>query len=155
LSATLIIIDMQRSFYEANAMWLIKNLQEEIEKSMKNKEGILFVEYDGFGPTHWELTRLVKNYPNHEVVRKQNDNGGKEVLDKLAAYYYNTSTIKVGGVNIDVCVAKTVTSLSRKLKKSKVSLLTHCCNGPKGADFSWMRHLNNVVLEKGEKYETE
>ena len=67
---TLVIIDMQPSFYHANSSILLKNISWEIKRAIQDKSAIVFVEYKSAGSTLYDLKKLVNNYPMWDLELK-------------------------------------------------------------------------------------
>jgi len=133
---------MQPHFNSAKGKCVIANCLVEIQKAVKNKAHIIFLEYSGYGATSSKLTKGLRN---HAIfVEKDNDDGSnqiqKEVLrHKLPKYF------KVCGINTDCCVAQTVKGLTARFPKSKIEVLADAC----ASDWNHLGGLEEMKRLKG------
>ena len=130
MSYSLIIIDMQEYFDAACDYRTQMACRKAIRKAMKDDAAILLVEYRGCGKTAATLAGLLDGYKNAHVVKKSNDDGGKEVVRKLRREKLPRGTIRVCGVNTDACVEDTVRGIMRNMRKRtpEIQVLANACN---------------------------
>lgn len=130
MSYTLCIIDMQDSFTTSRGLEVQRACKREIRKAMRDKANILFVEYNGYGPTLPLLTDLVKSakYKKAFHVIKYSDGGGKEVDQFLKHRHMPRKNLRVVGVNTGYCVASTVEELAVRMKKSSLTIIADGCS---------------------------
>jgi nicotinamidase-related amidase len=103
---TLCVIDMQPKF--TSSKWCLEAVLKQVEYSKANKEGIVIVEYDGYGPTHRAITEALKAYPLSDIVVKENDNGANEFLTTAEKSGFSLDVVIAVGVNRGYCVFDTV-----------------------------------------------
>lgn len=113
---TLCVIDMQDYF--GNSFKCLAGVLVEVKHAIKNKMPILIVEYwdrdedhKKLSPTNKEIRDLIKGYKHKAYVQKYNDGGGYEVMEVAKKRKFNTSNMRVVGVNRTFCVYQTVSQL--------------------------------------------
>jgi len=129
----LVIIDIQTffigAFYRCQLDRLIKNISREINIAKRNKDVIIFVEYnpEHYGPTNATLRQLVKNYPFSIFIEKEFRDGSSEIVDLINTddRLKNVNKLKVCGVYIEQCVKATVNGLAEKNVKNQIDLLLY------------------------------
>lgn len=123
---TLIIIDMQNEFKASRKKSTIEACKNEIKIAMKNNAGIIFVEYYYTGRTLKALRDLTKFYEKLVIITKENDGGGNEVAAAINHFRFS-KTLKVCGVNTDMCVYSTVEELIYK-DDFNIQVVSNACN---------------------------
>lgn len=123
---TLVIIDMQEGFYVKSRMPVTSACALEIKKAIKNDARILFVEYEGFGPTLKKLKALTKGYPKTSVIKKENDDGSYELMCAINKRKY-PKTVKITGINTSYCVHDTVSGLVAGAPLYKIEVIAKAC----------------------------
>lgn len=152
MSYTLCVIDMQAHFSAANGQRVIQSCKREIKKAMKDGATILFVEYDGYGPTLPALTGLVKQagYKKVHTVLKQDNGGGKNVTDYLRQKHLTRANMRVCGVNTNYCVLATVQGINQHMSNSYLSIIADACASSTSQGHKHgleaMHKLNNVKV---------
>lgn len=150
MSYTLVVIDMQRHFDASNKLSVQKDIAKQIKKAIKERAGIIFVEYAGCGLTHSVLTDLAENYERGYTIKKYNDDGSAEVLDCLTDNKLPKSRIKICGVNTPYCVKSTAIGLSEELPKSKLQIISKSCNSDSSSGhrygLSLLRKIQNISI---------
>lgn len=109
---TLAVVDMQYHFDTATEELTIQGCAEQIKIAIKNKNPIVFVEYEGLGETLEELTNLTKKYNNTFFVEKSRDDGSRE-LRQVIREENLPEKIRICGVNFECCVFDTARSLTQ------------------------------------------
>lgn len=130
MSYTLCVIDMQAQFSASNGAKVQRSCVREIKKAMKDNATIVFVEFEGYGPTLPLLTNLVKDakYKKVHRVLKNTNGGGKEVAEYLRAKHLARSNIRVVGVNTSYCVLATVQGMNVHLNTSNLNIVANGCS---------------------------
>jgi len=130
MSYTLIIVDMQACFSASTKKTVQRNCQIEIRKAIKNNANIVFLEFEGYGPTLSSLTDIVAdaNYSkNYRAIKPIND-GSESVLSLLRKKKLPRTNFRVCGVNTDCCVYSTVEGLDVKISKNlKIEVVSKAC----------------------------
>ena len=139
MSYTLVVIDMQRSFYASRGKRVQLHCKREIQRAMDDGAAIIFVEYIGQGPTIPSLVKLTDDYRRTFFIRKENDDGSSEVLKVIKSHRLPSRKLKFVGVNTNCCVLDTLTGVSAKSKKSSLEVISKACN-------SSMRYYHNEGL---------
>lgn len=138
---TLVVVDMQASFEAANNRRVRENCKRELERAMESGAAILFVEYVGQGPTIPSLVKLTDDYERTFIVRKNDDDGSREVAKVIRDNKLPAKRIKVCGVNTDCCVFETVCGLTNRLSTANLEVIGDACN----SDFNHLGGLNDLV----------
>lgn len=125
---TLVVVDMQEYFSASNKTTVQRSVQREIRQAMRSGAGILYVEFDGYGSTKPELTSLTRKNKRASRVTKSRNDGSTNVVEQLRKRRFNTSHLKVTGVNTDYCVFETVQGLREKLPNSKIEVIADACS---------------------------
>lgn len=128
MSYTLVVVDMQTYFSAANDKSVLQNCKNEVAKAMDKGAAIIFVEFIGCGRTIPGLVKLTKYYDRVFIVRKDDDDGSREVRKVIKDNKLPANKIKVCGVNTDCCVLETVLGLNTLMKPSKMKVLAYACN---------------------------
>ena len=157
MSYTLCVIDMQASFGAANGAKVQQSCVREIKKAIKDNATIVFVEFEGHGPTLPLLTNLVKNakYKRAHYVLKNTNGGGKEVAEYLRAKHLTRSNIRVVGVNTSYCVLATVQGMNTHLNTSNLNIVADGCSCQVPSSHKYgldqMRKLERVKILREKK----
>jgi nicotinamidase-related amidase len=138
---TLVVVDMQSSFEAANSKRVRENVKREIQRAMDNKAAIVFVEYVGQGPTIPSLVKPTDDYDRVFIVRKNDDDGSKEVSKVIRDNNLPGKRVKVCGVNTDCCVLETVNGLCSRLRSASFEVVGDACN----SDFNHLTGLNDMA----------
>lgn len=119
---------MQPRFLTYNKKRVKEECGKLIEKAIKDKVNIIFVEYADYGKTIKLLKSKVKWYKNYTVV-KENDDGSYE-LKKFFKNHNESSKrkFKICGVNTDACVYLTVAGLIKRFPKTKIEVISKACD---------------------------
>lgn len=127
----LVIIDMQENFISAHNKYTISNIKKQINLAKKYNCPILVVEYitSGFAKNSQKTIPSIRKSlegTNHFYIEKSNVDGSNEI-DKFIKYKnLKGLRLRVVGIETNVCVAETVTSLIKK--KYKISIVKDSCN---------------------------
>lgn len=146
-SYTLVVIDMQPHFTAANDLKAIVGCAKQIIEAKHAGSNILFVEYSLCGPTHRELTKLVKSYSNATKITKNSDDGSIEVLRALKKKRWTTKNIRVCGVNTECCVWSTIHGLLRRSSESKIEVVKEACATDGYRKYDWRTYLRDPNLK--------
>jgi len=114
MSYTLVVVDMQVNFKAYRGV--ISACERAVNKAMKNKAAIVFLEYKDHGPTHTRLSKLVKNYERKIFMTKPRNDGSKQVNNACINFKFPKNHYKVCGVNTNYCVRETVCGLHQLFK---------------------------------------
>lgn len=116
MRTALCIIDMQYHF-ENSARVIINQVVHQVKLAQRRRDPIIVVEYDsdsiaeGDDETFTEIVDAIGEYPQKFLCKKENDDGGIEIVDVLKANKIFHSTLRLTGVNTDCCVFDTGCSL--------------------------------------------
>jgi nicotinamidase-related amidase len=129
MSYLLLVVDMQASFYTANGERIQKNCIREINKAIKDKAHIVFVEYEHHGPTLSRLTEVVQqaHYRKVHCILKAGDDGSYEIREYLLARHLPRLSFRVCGVNTNWCVLSTVAGLREIIPNSQIKIVADAC----------------------------
>jgi nicotinamidase-related amidase len=142
----LAIVDMQDDFAAAQDRATVEEVKRQIELAKRYKRWIFLIEYSKHGNTLFELRKQIGGYSNVIKVRKQNNDGGLDIIDKAFDEGINLKKIYVTGVNVAFCVKGTVETLSKLLPGSDIYLVRSGCNCSQKKNFNFVRKLPNVTL---------
>lgn len=125
---TLVIIDMQEKFKTPNNPRTIAACEREIEYAINNGYYIVFLEYQGYGPTLPVLVEKTKNYNLVSFISKNFNDGGQEVFNEIKHNSQFLCEIRVCGVNASACVNETVITLNKLLESTSIVLVADAIN---------------------------
>jgi len=125
---TLIIVDMQPYFGGSQEPWLIDNIQREIRSAKKCGDGIIILEYEGCGRTDKRVLRTLGKYPKGLVRYKDDCDGSEIAVETMEARKFDTTKVKIVGVETDACVEATIMGLSYLLPSADIILVADACN---------------------------
>lgn len=125
---TLIIVDMQKWFFQhGNYQSVINSCQQLVKSAINNKSYIIYLRYAGCGKVISDLLNLTARYKKCEILTKNIEDGSSWVAEYLNSNKINPTTITVGGVQTDMCVYNTVEGLSTIYPKSKIEVSKKAC----------------------------
>lgn len=130
MSFTLLVIDMQDYFSASHSERVQRACIREIKRAIREKATIIYVEYEGYGPTIPQLTDVTSSakYRKAYHVIKDDDDGGQEVIDFLKEKHLPRLKLRVCGVNTDYCVLATTRSLQWRMPGSQITVVGDACN---------------------------
>jgi len=143
----LLVVDMQPRFSSSTRDWLLRNVAREIRAAKFADWGIMFLEYTrnvAHGGvtlserTHGCLTKLVASHDCAITVHKEQDDGSAAVLHAAEHWYHGVGVehihggIRVVGVNMESCIARTVNGLSKARPDIEITVVGDACNGELG-----------------------
>lgn len=146
----LIVIDMQATFKASESLILQEAILNEIKASRRNGEIIIFLEYDGDGPTIPSIVKAVEDYPRLYIGSKKTDSGGDIVCSLLQELGIVVKNVRVCGVRTEACVFSTVHTLSQSPLIHKITLVGNACNSGDGHSKgqSYMNQMWLQIIEK-------
>lgn len=124
-SKVLVIVDLQSGFLPSNAP-VVSAAANLAKRCVEEGWEIVVVEFKNNGPTHEEV--LKASGERYFVVEKRQDDGGKEVRNKLDEAGIEPGLIRLCGVNLPWCVAKTACRLARLYPEARVELSRNACD---------------------------
>lgn len=127
MSYSLIVIDMQEDFFVTPDLEVTKNVQREVRDAVEAGADIIYVEYSYCGPTLPVITAMSDGYNKNFYVTKSDDNGSKEIYERVKEYKLYDNYFKVTGVNTDCCVRSTVLGLCDRFPKARVEVINDAC----------------------------
>jgi nicotinamidase-related amidase len=154
---SLIIVDMQESFFAKDSLEITKNIQREILSAINNQASIVFLEFSNSGATLACLSELPTHhgYRSYTIEKDKND-GANDVAALALGKDLPIHLFKIAGINTDYCVADTVAGLAALFPESTIEVIDNCCaslwsNGyPNKYDhydgIQMMRKFKNVVI---------
>ena len=117
---TLAVVDMQYGFNTAKEELTIQGCAEQIKLAIKNKNPIVFVEYEECGETLEELVKLTNKYENRFFIEKERDDGSRELKQAIREEKL-PKNIRICGVNFECCVFDTARSLTQNHETTLVA----------------------------------
>lgn len=132
MAYTLVIIDMQAQFRASEDKRTINNCKKQIRTAIKDRAAIIFVEFNGFGPTLPELTKLTEKYNRSFHITKSYDDGSRQLKNFLLTHRVSKKNLKFCGVNTNACVLSTVYGTHLKLRDSNLTVIADACNSTYG-----------------------
>ncbi len=148
---TLVIVDMQPSWFTpAGEDNVIAGCRRAIQRAMRNKNPVIFVEWDGkTHPTASELTTLTDGYNRTFTLAKTCQDGSPQVVELMKKKRLPKRIVRVCGVNTTACVLATVKGLREKLS-STLHVLEDAVGGH--WDDNWFngyyKGINNLISTK-------
>ncbi len=137
----LIIVDMQPLFFENESSMsdearerLIDAILVQIDQAIFKREKIVIVEYRnslekyGFGSTFERIAARVRCYPHVVYVIKAQNDGSKEIAERLGLDAERFEHFRFCGINTSFCVRETAEGLMDALPSvKKVSIVDDAC----------------------------
>jgi nicotinamidase-related amidase len=152
MKCILVVVDMQLCFSASKNSRTLNACKREIELAIKNKNHIIFLEWEGGEDTRSCLTKLTKGYDKVHSVLKAEDDGSNELKDYFKAHKLPTKAIRVCGANIHQCVYATVRGLSRKYKGTTITVVKDACAAESyHKDSEWLWSSYKPLLKKNVK----
>lgn len=131
MSYTLVVVDCQNDFispnYSRESKMAFRRIENLIIQAKRDQAAILFVEYEGCGPTWKEIRYLVKDYEKKGFCRKSDEDGGEEVARSLKRRKWPMDKILFCGLYADMCVKQTAITTASILADSDVHLCRAAC----------------------------
>lgn len=127
LERTLVIIDMQDHFVDTNKPLLydlVSTICKLIKHAKQEKWAIIIVEYLDTSHTNTTIVECLGDYPHQETVIKQNEDGGREIVECLNNNRTWSLNLLVCGVYGHQCVASTVAGLFEHNDLLEVDVIT-------------------------------
>jgi hypothetical protein len=90
------------------SQWCLEAVLKQIEYFKTNNEGIVVLEYSGYGPTHAKIKSALKDYPLATYAKKYDDHGYDEFLTTATKSGFSLDVVIAVGVNRGYCVFETV-----------------------------------------------
>jgi nicotinamidase-related amidase len=145
--STLIIIDMQPGFYYSHEV--LDQVIKETKKTIQSKHAIINVEFKPrrYGHTLTSLLNLLTGYKNYVSCVKKEEDGSREIYDKIVSRDIYYKKLRVCGVNSDYCVKDTTIGLARMIPGAMIEVVKEACGCPDNT-FDWIH-----FLEAKENYE--
>lgn len=123
----LLVVDMQPWYDAAQCDRTQEEVITLVKKAKKNKERIIYLEYEGAGPTLLNIAYHTEDYPFLTKLKKDGNDGSDVILDYFGEV--RPSNLDICGVNTGFCVKETALGLIKKTKpKIKVNLHLNACN---------------------------
>ena len=145
MQPTLVVVDMQPEFEAAFHPNVVIGVTQEIINAKNVGAPIILVEYRDGGQTFDGFFKLLKNYKNKALVRKNRDDGSREVIQAIKRRKFNPYHLRVCGVNSDACVWSTVEGLLGKLNRSRIEVVKQACF-TEDRTFDWRQFLRHKNL---------
>lgn len=124
----LLIIDMQPKYDTSKDILTRNNVIIQVEKAKRQNRPIFIVEYQGrTSRTTSAILKHLKTYKYVYYIKKYDDDGGREVMQKVIEKGLNIKHFITCGVNISYCIAETVGTLMRVYRK-KITIIKEACN---------------------------
>jgi nicotinamidase-related amidase len=157
-SDVLVIIDLQKSFYDLEGAVFNEIRQpviREINNAIENNSYIFLVTYRCSGRTSRFATNAMKRYNKKHYVTKENDDGSNEINRKINKLNINVDNIIVCGVNTSYCVFDTVYGLNH-LNQYMIHVVAdacmNCCDdGNHDYSLKKMSKMSNVFVRNLQK----
>lgn len=143
----LIVVDMQARFKASSS--IKDTVYHEIQRAIKLRTWICFLEYEEHGQTYQDFYDLVHNYPYFCCAVKHSDDGSIDAIDALNKIGFSIDrlkTIRIVGVNTSFCIKDTVFGLLELLPKVHITLIQKGCNCNYNNSFKWAKGIKNLCL---------
>jgi nicotinamidase-related amidase len=128
MKTALCVVDMQPGF---GASWAcLEGVLREVRLAKKRNAPIIVLEYEGVGPTHYEILKTLSNYQNVVFASKDENDGSPQAFPILKKF--NTNKTRIVGVNTCFCVMDTILGLiERDVEVNLIETATNCeCSDP-------------------------
>lgn len=120
MSYSLVVVDMQPQFQTSQKPETLTHVKSLLEKAIQDKAAIIFLEFEGWGPTNSMLKATVEGYNNVHFQSKDQNDGSNEVVKLIEDNDLSHELIRVCGVNTNYCVRETVVGLLDKFNDCPV-----------------------------------
>lgn len=131
---TLVVVDMQAKFPRSLEGDTLLHCKRAVQKAIKNKADIVFLEFSNYGPTLPALTKLTKNYKRAYHATKGEWDGSMQTLHLANEFGLNTNKFRVCGVYTECCVEATLDGLRAKKPLAKMEFLHKACGASHDSD---------------------
>lgn len=108
---TLVVVDMQPKFSASKSPRTINQCKNAVIKAVKDKAGIVVVEFVGCGKTRPSITKFLKKYNGKQTLVLKDSPGGGEEVRRAVRHLSMCRKIKICGVNRSYCVKATAFEL--------------------------------------------
>ena len=112
----------------SNANFIIKNVEQLVQRAVLEKAFIVVAQYKGCGETHVHIRRAIKKYPYKEYIWHTKNDKSKPIQEALHRRHIFTRQLKICGVNTEYCIKDTVHGLAKKFRVP-IHVLEQACNG--------------------------
>jgi nicotinamidase-related amidase len=109
--STLVIVDMQGDFPAAHWPNVIEETQHQIRLAKLRRDGIILVRYVDSGSVMEPLLNAIGDYPWKVTAFKKKNDGSREVMRAIQRNRFDSTRIRVCGVNTGFCVLATIKGL--------------------------------------------
>lgn len=149
---TLCIVDMQPDFRAC--IDVVDNVLQQVKIAKDNREGIVLLEYEGYGHADERILWEVKQYDRQTILSKNEDDGSNEFLSAAQSLGFWLGNIKFCGVNACYCVWETFWSTANAMLREKpnfqatlVADAVNCTCGPRDC----IQKYRGAVNDRGAK----
>jgi hypothetical protein len=166
----LVIIDMQRFFYERGQSrpsrketfvreWhtIVGKIVVQVALAKFQQIPIVVVEFRGFSPsdckTDKRITRAIGDYPLRRVAIKMKDDGSEAIKDALRKLEWEPTGFLITGVNRAYCVTATMVGLAWTFPNATINALDDAIGDEYGNyRYGWSSQPPNahIIMERGE-----
>lgn len=126
--STLCVIDMQPKFEAAKCRSTTAQVVDQINLAKKQRDNIVLVSYNGFGPIDENVWNAAKEYRHKIHIFKDASDGSEQIVDACNDMGYNTDRFVVCGIETDCCVRHTTEGLLWRLPQCKIEIPVKACN---------------------------
>ena len=127
--ATLCVVDMQIYFSASQEEWLIQNILREIRGAKRRGFGIVFLEYNGCGPTDKRLLgEVMPDYDRWTRRLKSDGDGAPQVVDAVDLHGFSKKHFIITGVETEACVCDTINGLALLAPDARITVPADCVN---------------------------
>lgn len=120
MKTDLLVIDVQDYFDTSKP--IVDETIREIKLAKRRGAAVVIVKFKGCGDTNKRVLDAAKGYDRTIFVSKQQDGGGREVVNVCSANKLKPKKFRVVGVNRSFCVMETVYQLFDILPKLKIQV---------------------------------
>lgn len=124
---TLVVVDMQAKFPRSLEGTTLLHCKRAVQKAIKNRADIVFLEFNNYGPTLPALTKLTQGYDRVFHASKGDWDGSPQTLLLAKQHNLRTNKFRVCGVYTECCVDATLEGLRKKKPLAKIELIHKAC----------------------------
>jgi nicotinamidase-related amidase len=150
---TLVVVDMQVLYSEAQGQEVIQSVRSLIAQAKEDRASIVVLEHAPTGASEDSIKTIdaikeeVGSYSQSCTLKKEGHGGGKEVLAACKEKGFPTSTFRICGCYANCCVKATCEDIAQILNNTaKIEVYRKACDNCDLFNFNWITLVKGMHL---------